>query len=102
MDKTGAASYLASVVVHWFAPFGILAILGGFFVLTIILTQPMSNAAAALVVLPRGDQRSAPTRRERTHLCHRHHARCVVSFITPFEPSCISSTDRANTGSWTS
>ena len=89
MDKTGAASYLAGVVVHWFAPFGILAILGGFFVLTILLTQPMSNAAAALVVLPvamsAAQQLGAS---ERTFAIGIMLA-ASVSFITPFEPSCI-------------
>jgi di/tricarboxylate transporter len=89
MDKTGAASYLAGVVVSWFAPFGILAILGGFFVLTIVLTQPMSNAAAALVVLPvaisAAQQLGAS---ERTFAIGIMLA-ASVSFITPFEPSCI-------------
>ena len=89
MDKTGAASYLAGLVVSWFAPFGILAILGGFFVLTIVLTQPMSNAAAALVVLPvamsAAHQLGA---NERTFAIGIMLA-ASVSFITPFEPSCI-------------
>ena len=89
MDKTGAAGYLAGVVVDWFAPFGILAILGGFFLLTIILTQPMSNAAAALVVLPvaisTAQQLGA---NERTFAIGIMLA-ASVSFITPFEPSCI-------------
>ena len=89
MDKTGAAGYLAALVVDWFAPFGILSILGGFFVLTIILTQPMSNAAAALVVLPvaisTAQQLGAS---ERTFAIGIMLA-ASVSFITPFEPSCI-------------
>jgi di/tricarboxylate transporter len=89
MEKTGAAEYLASVVVQWFAPFGILAILGGFFALTIVLTQPMSNAAAALVVLPvaisTAQQLGA---NERTFAIGIMLA-ASVSFITPFEPSCI-------------
>lgn len=89
MEKTGAASYLATLVVQWCEPFGILAILGGFFVLTIILTQPMSNAAAALVVLPvaihAAHQLGA---NERTFAIGIMLA-ASVSFITPFEPSCI-------------
>jgi di/tricarboxylate transporter len=89
MEKTGAAEYLASVAVQWFAPFGILAILGGFFALTIVLTQPMSNAAAALVVLPvaisTAQQLGA---NERTFAIGIMLA-ASVSFITPFEPSCI-------------
>ncbi len=89
MDKTGAADYLASLVVQWFAPFGVLAVLGGFFVLTVLLTQPMSNAAAALVVLPvaisAAHQLGA---NERTFAIGIMLA-ASVSFITPFEPSCI-------------
>ena len=89
MEKTGAAAYLATVVVQWFAPFGILAILAGFFALTIVLTQPMSNAAAALVVLPvaisTAHQLGA---NERTFAIGIMLA-ASVSFITPFEPSCI-------------
>ncbi len=89
MEKTGAASYLAGLVVAWFAPFGILAILGGFFLLTVLLTQPMSNAAAALVVLPvainAAHQLGA---NERTFAIGIMLA-ASVSFITPFEPSCI-------------
>ena len=89
MEKTGAAAYLAGLVVQWFAPFGILAILAGFFALTIVLTQPMSNAAAALVVLPvaisAAQQLGA---NERTFAIGIMLA-ASVSFITPFEPSCI-------------
>ena len=89
MEKTGAASYLAGLVVQWFAPFGILAILGGFFVLTIVLTQPMSNAAAALVVLPVAIQAAHQLgANERTFAIGIMLA-ASVSFITPFEPSCI-------------
>ena len=89
MDKTGAATYLASLIVQWFEPYGVLAILGGFFALTIVLTQPMSNAAAALVVLPvalkAAHQLGA---NERTFAIGIMLA-ASVSFITPFEPSCI-------------
>ncbi|HMJ05457.1 MAG TPA: SLC13 family permease [Chthoniobacterales bacterium] len=89
MEKTGAASYLAGLIVQWFAPFGVLSILSGFFILTIILTQPMSNAAAALVVLPvaikAAHQMGA---NERTFAIGIMLA-ASISFVTPFEPSCI-------------
>ena len=52
MEKTGTAAFLAGHVVRLLEPFGVMTILGGFCLLTIVLTQPMSNAAAALVVLP--------------------------------------------------
>lgn len=89
MEKTGAASYLAGLVVQGFEPFGILAILGGFFVLTIVLTQPMSNAAAALVVLPVAIKTAQQLgANERTFAIGIMLA-ASVSFIAPFEPSCI-------------
>jgi len=89
MEKTGTAEYLATHIVSWFMPFGIMAVLAGFFVLTILLTQPMSNAAAALVVLP-----VALETADKLGASGRTFAIAVmlaasVSFIAPFEPSCI-------------
>ncbi len=89
MENTGAAQYLANLVVESFQPLGALGILGGFFLLTILLTQPMSNAAAALVVLPvaiRAAQQLGAN--ERTFAIGIMLA-ASVSFITPFEPSSI-------------
>jgi di/tricarboxylate transporter len=89
MQKTGAAEFLAQWIVADLAPFGIRFILAGFFVLTILLTQPMSNAAAALVVLP-----IALNTAQTLGLNERTFAVVVmvaasVSFIAPFEPACI-------------
>jgi di/tricarboxylate transporter len=89
MDKTGAAGYLADVVVNWFAPFGTLAILAGFFVLTIVLTQPMSNAAAALVVLPVAISTAQQLGADPRTFAIGIMLAASVSFVTPFEPSCI-------------
>lgn len=89
MDHTGAASLLARGIVHAFEPFGVQAVLAGFFVLTILLTQPMSNAAAALVVLPVAlESAEVLGANERTFAIAIMLA-ASVSFITPFEPSCI-------------
>lgn len=89
MEKTGTAELLAQWVVSGLQPYGVLAIMAGFFVLTTILTQPMSNAAAALVVLPVA-LRVAQTLEvnERTFAISIMLA-ASVSFIAPFEPSCI-------------
>ncbi len=89
MEKTGAADFLANQIVHLLQPLGIIAILTGFVVLTVFLTQPMSNAAAALVVIP-----IALKTAEALHTNPRAFAIAVmlsasVSLITPFEPSCI-------------
>ncbi|HXU33820.1 MAG TPA: SLC13 family permease, partial [Thermoanaerobaculia bacterium] len=89
MSKTGAAAYLAGVIVHWTAPLGIGFLLAAFTLLTVLLTQPMSNAAAALVVLPIAMQTAA-----QVHANPRTFAVLVtlaasLSFLTPFEPSCL-------------
>ncbi len=52
MEKTGAASFLAQNIVSYAGHYGPEVILGAFFLLTVLLTQPMSNQAAALVLLP--------------------------------------------------
>ena len=51
MSKTGAAEYLAVLIVQVAGPLGVGFVLFAFTVLTILLTQTMSNAAAALVML---------------------------------------------------
>ena len=89
MQKTGAAEFLAQGIVGVLAPFGSISIMAGFFVLTILLTQPMSNAAAALVVLP-----IAMSTAQELGASQRTFAIAVmfaasISFIAPFEPSCI-------------
>ncbi len=87
MEKSGAASELAEWVVRIFQPMGLRGVLAGFFFLTILLTQPMSNAAAALVVLP-----VALDAAEMLDANGRTFAIAVmlaasISFIAPFEPS---------------
>ncbi|HEX5734048.1 MAG TPA: SLC13 family permease [Blastocatellia bacterium] len=94
---TGTADFLAKAIVDGLNPvvaglphtYGVMAILGGFLLLTVVLTQPMSNAAAALVVLP-----VALEAAERLGANERTFAIAImlaasVSLITPFEPSCI-------------
>ena len=52
METSGAAEYLARTIAGATSDLGPLALLAGFYLLTVALTQPMSNQAAALVVLP--------------------------------------------------
>jgi di/tricarboxylate transporter len=89
MDKTGAARYLASLIVEYGTQFGPFAIMSAFFVLTTVLTQPMSNQAAALVVLPIavGTAHAVPMDPRVLVMTITFAASC--SFVTPLEPSCI-------------
>jgi len=89
MKSSGAAAYLANLIVHWGAPLGVPYILLAFAVLTMLLSQPMSNAAAALVVLPVALSTAAAL-----HVQPRTFGIVVtlaasISYITPFEPSCL-------------
>jgi di/tricarboxylate transporter len=89
MKSSGAAAYLAKLIVHWGAPLGVPYILLAFAVLTMLLSQPMSNAAAALVVLPVALSTAAAL-----HVQPRTFGIVVtlaasISYITPFEPSCL-------------
>ena len=89
MQQTGAAEYLAGLIVQWTEPLGVTFVMLAFVVLTILLTQPMSNAAAALVILP-----VAMSTAEQMGLSPRTFAILItlaasLSFITPFEPSCL-------------
>jgi Na+/H+ antiporter NhaC len=52
METTGTDKYLAGLLVHVAMVSAPLGLLAGFFLLTVALTQPMSNQAAAAVLLP--------------------------------------------------
>jgi di/tricarboxylate transporter len=89
MEKTGAAALLAHWVVAALSPLGVMSVMGGFFVLTVVLTQPMSNAAAALVVLPVAMSAArALGVQERTFAIAIMLA-ASISFVAPLEPACI-------------
>ena len=51
-ERSGAAAYLAQHIAGLAGALGPRALLAAFFALTVLLTQPMSNQAAALVMLP--------------------------------------------------
>jgi di/tricarboxylate transporter len=52
MDLTGTAPFLADLITSALGRFGPLAVLAGIYVLVALLTQPMSNAAATVLVVP--------------------------------------------------
>ncbi|MBK7706523.1 MAG: SLC13 family permease [Acidobacteria bacterium] len=89
MEQTKTDVFLADLIVRYFEQYGPLAVLGGFFALTVALTQPMSNQAAALVVLPVAVKTAiALGLNPRTFAVAVTYA-ASFSFITPLEPACI-------------
>ncbi|HEX8177490.1 MAG TPA: SLC13 family permease [Pyrinomonadaceae bacterium] len=89
MEKTGADQYLANLILKGFGSYGELAILAGFFILTVAITQPMSNQAAALVMLPIAVKTAlALGLNPRTFAVTVTYA-ASCSFLTPLEPACV-------------
>jgi di/tricarboxylate transporter len=89
MEKTHAAELIAGGIVFALEPLGTTALLAGFVILTALLTQPMSNAAAALVILP-----IALTTASQLGINGRSFAIAItyaasVSLVAPFEPSSL-------------
>ena len=89
MKASGAAEMIAEAVTSVMAPFGVFGVFAGFCVLTVILTQPMSNAAAALVVLPVALEAAATMDASQRAFAIGVMLSASVSVLTPFEPSCI-------------
>jgi di/tricarboxylate transporter len=52
MEATGTAAYLAGLLIASIGSFGPLAVLGGIYVLAGLVTEPMSNAAATVLIAP--------------------------------------------------
>jgi len=89
MTATGTAKFLAGIVARGTAGADPIWLLGGVFLLTVLLTQPMSNQAAAAVILPIAVQTA-----QHLHLNPRTFAMMIAvaascSYLTPLEPACL-------------
>jgi di/tricarboxylate transporter len=89
MEKTKAAQYIADLMVVYVRPLGNFAVMAAFFFLTVFLTQPMSNQASALVVLPIAAGTAAAVGINPRTLVMTVAFAASCSFLTPLEPSCI-------------
>jgi len=89
MEATGAAKYLAGLVVHASGDAGPLWLLGVFFILTVLLTQPMSNQAAAAVLVPVAIQTAVQLNLNPRTFAMMVAVAASCSYLTPLEPSCL-------------
>ncbi|MGZ8899247.1 MAG: SLC13 family permease [Limisphaerales bacterium] len=89
MQETGAAAYLAKLITHFAGQTGPFWLLTGFFVLTVLLTQPMSNQAAAAVILPVAIQTAIQLGLNPRTFCMMIAVAASCSYLTPLEPSCL-------------
>jgi di/tricarboxylate transporter len=54
MQETGTAQYLANGIVNFAGGYGVIAVLAGIYILASLITEPMSNAAATVLMVPIG------------------------------------------------
>ncbi len=89
MEETGAAAFMAARVVEWTGGTEPVWLLSGFFALTVLLTQPMSNQAAAVVVLPVAIQTAVHAGLNPRSFAMMVAVAASSSYLTPLEPSCL-------------
>lgn len=89
MDHTGAAEYLAGLVTDATRGMAPIWLIASFFILTVVLTQPMSNAAAAAVVLPIAIQTANQLQLNPRAFVMTIAIAASCSYLTPLEPSCL-------------
>lgn len=89
LERTGAAAYLANLIVDSFGHTNPRWILSGFFFLTMLLTQPMSNQAAAVVVVPIAMQAANQLGLNPRTFAMMIAVAASCSYLTPLEPACL-------------
>ncbi len=89
MVNSGASKFLAENLMDLLGDLGSVYVLGGFVILVILLTQPMSNAAAALVILPVALETAQLLNADPRAFAIAIMLGASISLIAPFEPSCI-------------
>lgn len=89
MEHTGTAIYLANHIVDWVGHLGPHWLLAAFFALTVLLTQPMSNQAAAVVVLPIAIQTALQLGVNPRTFAMMTAVAASCSYLTPLEPACL-------------
>ena len=89
MENTGAAKYIASLLVSAAKGSSPYWLLSAFFFLSVLLTQPMSNQAAAIVVLPIAIQSALQAGLNPRTFAMMVAIAASCSYLTPLEPSCL-------------
>jgi di/tricarboxylate transporter len=89
METSGAGKYLAQQLIGIVGADSPFRLLTSFFVLTVALTQPMSNQAAALVVFPIAIQAGLQLGVDPRAFGMMVAVAASCSFLTPLEPSCL-------------
>ena len=89
MIETGTADYLAERIVDLLGAANPLWLLTAFFGLAVLLTQPMSNQAAAIVVVPVAMQTAVQLNLNPRTFAMMIAVAASTSYMTPLEPACL-------------
>lgn len=89
MQSTGTAAFLAERLTALVGTWNPLWLLTGFFALTVLLTQPMSNQAAAAVVIPVALQTAIQLDLNPRTFAMMIAIAASTSYLTPLEPACL-------------
>ncbi|MBN1180367.1 MAG: SLC13 family permease [Anaerolineae bacterium] len=89
MEITGTAAFLATQIIGMVGEAGPIWLLTAFFTLTLLLTQPMSNQAAAVVVIPIALQTALQLDLNPRTFAVMIAVAASCSYLTPLEPSCL-------------
>ena len=89
IQDTGTASYLSDWIITFTHGMDSKWLLGGFFLLSMLLSQPMSNQAAAVVVVPIAIQTAMQLGLNPRSFAVMITLGASCSFLTPLEPSCM-------------
>lgn len=89
MENTGTAKYLAALMIQVLENADPIWFLTSFFVLTVVLTQPMSNQAAAVVLVPVAVQTAHQLNLDPRAFAIMIAVAASCSYLTPLEPSCL-------------
>ena len=89
MQYTGTAMFLADRLTAMVGGWNPLWLLTGFFLLTVLLTQPMSNQAAAAVIIPVALQTAVQLGLNPRTFAMMIAVAASTSYMTPLEPACL-------------
>lgn len=89
MEETGAGNFLAGELISFVGKEYPLLILSGFFFLTVALTQPMSNQAAAILLVPIAIETALQLGLDPRPFAMMIAVAASCSYLTPLEPACL-------------
>lgn len=89
MEATGTGKFLATQVIALVGDESPLLLLGCFFILTVVLTQPMSNQAAAIIIVPIAIETALQLNLNPRTFAMMVAVAASCSYLTPLEPSSL-------------